>query len=62
MIYRIILKVSYYEVHFDFASAEEATKFAETALIHMVSSEDAKKASYILMKVIAPDFEESEDE
>lgn len=43
MIYRIVLKVGYYERYFDFVDGKEALAFAETILRRSVISEDCKK-------------------
>lgn len=60
--YRVILKVSYYEVWFDFDGVEQACQFTTNALAHMVSNEDSKKKAYIEVRIIDLDAEGEEDE
>lgn len=60
MKYRVVLKVSYNVAYFDFASAEDACKFAATAIEHSAPSEDQKKIPKINIEVVNP--EESEEE
>lgn len=62
MIYRVILRVGYYEAYFDFVEAVEAVSFAQNALVHMVPSEDTKKKYYVTMQIVNPELEESEDD
>lgn len=53
MIYRVIVKLSYYENWYDFHSIEEAGRFAETVLTHAVPNEDREKnPTYVTMKVM----------
>ena len=59
--YRVILKVSYNDAFFDFDCAEDACKFAITALEHSATSEDQKKVPKVTIEVINPN-PESEDE
>ena len=61
MKFRVVLKISYYEAHFDFDSADEATKFATTALTHGVATEDTKKPLVVQM-LIAENFKNGDDE
>lgn len=44
MIFRVILKIGYYENWFDFDNLEDAGIFAEAALSHCVPNEDRKTA------------------
>jgi len=62
VIYRVILKVGYCDAFFEFESVEDAAAFARVALKHMVSNEDTKKKSKIILEIISPIDEESEDE
>lgn len=53
MIYRVIMKVNFYERLFDFADMEEASIFATAILTHQIVSEDHKKVdTYVTIKVM----------
>lgn len=53
MIYRVVLKISYYENWYDFTSLAEAGAFAEAVLTHAVQNEDMEKTpTYVTMKVM----------
>lgn len=53
MIYRVMIKISYYERYFDFEEAQEAVSFAETILARSVISEDCKqKPTYVNISVM----------
>ena len=53
MIYRVILKVMYYEKWFDFDDVKKAAEFAQTILHYEVPSEDHKVvATEVIMKAI----------
>lgn len=55
MIYRVILKIGYYENWFDFDSVNEAAAFAKTILIYQTLNEDRKVLmSEVKMMVIDP--------
>ena len=61
--YRVILKVSYYEVWFEFENAVEAMNFATVALQSMVANDDInRKKTKITIQIINPDAEEEEEE
>ena len=62
LIYRVVLKVKYYEAHFDFETAEDAAAFARVALTHMVASEDTEKQTSIMMLISDANRKESEEE
>ena len=62
MIYRVIIKVGYYEAYFEFNESEKACEFATTALAHMTSNEDTKKKSSIALEIVDPALEESEED
>lgn len=53
MIYRVILKVGYYENWFDFDTIGDAGIFAKSVLMHNVPNEDRKtELLYVTIKVI----------
>lgn len=63
MIYRVILKIGYYENWFDFDNINEAAVFAKTVLIHQTVNEDRKVLrSEVVMKVIDPTKENNNEE
>lgn len=50
-IYRVVLRVSYCEVHFDFDCAEDAVKFCTVALEQMTDREDGKECTIVIKKI-----------
>lgn len=55
MIYRVIWKVWYSEAWFDFATIEEAGKFAEMALTHAVPTKEGEKNPvYATIEIVDP--------
>lgn len=60
--YRVIIKVGYQVVWFEFEQAAEAIAFASTALQTMVDSEDTKKKAKITIEIIDPNIEKEEDD
>lgn len=58
MIYRVIVRMSYYENWYDFGTMEDAGAFARTILTHAVPNEDMeKKPVYVtinVMKILDP--------
>ena len=53
MIYRVILKVGYYERWFDFNDRNEAGRFAETILNHDTPDEDhPDRDAYVTIRVM----------
>lgn len=62
MIYRVILKVSYYEAFYDFQDIQSAADFVVIALSHQTANEDTKKKRSISIVVIDPSIEEEKDE
>lgn len=50
-IYRVVLKLNYYEVHFDFEASEDAVRFCAEALEHMTDREDGKECSIAIKKI-----------
>lgn len=62
MIYRVILKVSYYEAFYDFQDIQSAADFVVLALSHQTTNEDTKKKRSISIVVIDPSIEEEEDD
>lgn len=63
MKYRVIIKASYVEVHFDFDNAEEAARFAITAIEHLTLREDGKDCFITFTKVdVVKEAEEEKKE
>ena len=62
VVYRVILKVSYHEAHFEFEDPTAAMSFAQTALMSMVSCEDTKKKLQINLQIVDVNAKESEEE
>ena len=62
MVYRVILKMGYYTSYFEFTESVEAVLFAQTALSHMVDSEDTKKKFMVMMEIVDPELEAKESE
>ena len=50
-IYRVILKINYYEVHFDFEASEDAVRFCAESLEHMTDREDGKECTIAIKKI-----------
>lgn len=50
-IYRVVLKLNYYEVYFDFESPEDAVAFCTQALVHMTDREDGKECTMVIKKI-----------
>lgn len=50
-IYRVVLSVSYYEVHFDFTDAGEAVNFCTVGLMKMTEREDGKDCHMVIKKI-----------
>ena len=57
IVFRVILKISYYQTWFEFDNPLDASKFAFDALSHMVSTEDQKKETSITIKIVDVDAE-----
>ena len=62
MKYRVVLKVGYTSAWFDFADAQTACNFAETALIHWINGEDDKKRNSVSLKIMNETETAEEDE
>lgn len=62
MKYRLILKVGYSEIWFEFDTITEAGAFAESILVHQVENEYTKKKSFITIQVVDGNNVESEEE
>ncbi len=63
MIYRVILKIGYYERHFEFTDADKAVNFGRTALTASVPGGDnSEKPVKITMEIVDKEREEQEDE
>lgn len=58
MIYRVILKIGYYENWFDFTTGEGAIEFASSALNHHSPNEDRSELLTIEMQIIKKEKEE----
>lgn len=56
-VYRITMKISYYEAEFEFDDEKEAIDFAKLALAHMITTEDCKERTYLNMTVVDIDKE-----
>lgn len=50
-IYRVVLKINYYEVHFDFKDSVAAVNFCAAALDHMTDREDGKECHMTVKKI-----------
>lgn len=59
---RLILKVGYNEIWFEFDTIAEAGEFAKSILVHQVENEDTKKKSFITIQVMDGNSVESEEE
>lgn len=53
MIFRVVIKVGYYETWYEFESMGEAGAFAQTVLTHQVDSEDTARSLSVRIDVIA---------
>ena len=63
MIYRVILKIGYYEGYFEFEDADEAVNFGKTALMASVPGGDNQnKLVRVTMEIVDKELEEREDE
>lgn len=66
-VYRVVLKVSYVQVHFDFNCADDAVRFCSNALRHMTDREDGKECTMVIKKInvqqeLEEEAKESEEE
>ena len=50
-IYRVVLRASYIEVHFDFDAVEDAVQFCTVALASMTDREDGKECTMVIKKI-----------
>lgn len=62
MVYRVIMKVSYMQAHFDFENGEDAMRFAIQAIEHSVPSEDVKKSVGVVVRKVDPTKDEEEED
>lgn len=62
IIYRVIIKISYYEARFEFAEIDQAAAFCKTILENMVDSEDEKKAAKVNLQIVDVEAEKKEIE
>lgn len=58
MIYRVILKIGYYENWFDFKTGEDAVEFACSALKHHSPNEDQHELLTIAVHIMKKEKEE----
>ena len=62
-IYRVVLSVSYIELHFDFDNPSSAIDFCATALEKMTDRKDSKNCSMVVKKInLEEENKESEEE
>lgn len=61
IMYRITIKISYYEAWFEFEDLNEAGEFAKTILSHQVENEDVKKKTHVNISVVAYEAEKEEE-
>ena len=61
-VYRVILKVGYYDTYFDFDCAKGATDFAAMALVHAVGNDRNDDDPKIAISIINVDAEGNEKE
>lgn len=62
MKYRVIIKINYYEVWYEFDKAEDSVNFAVQCLEHQVECEDTKRKSHIRIEVINPAIKAEDEE
>lgn len=62
IMYRVTIKISYYEAWFEFEDLNEAGEFAKTILAHQIENEDTKKKTQVNISVIAYGMMEGEEE
>lgn len=60
MIYRVILKIGYYENWFDFTTGDEAIEFASSALNHHSPNEDRSELLTIELQIMKKKEKEEE--
>lgn len=53
MIFRVVIKVGYYETWYEFESMSEAGTFAQTVLTHQADNEDTTRKLSVRIDVIA---------
>ena len=62
IVYRVSIKIGYYQADFEFENVEEAATFARAILEKQTDTEDAKKSAYVRMYVVDKVREAKEDE
>lgn len=63
IIYRIAIKISYYEALFEFEDLDDAGEFAKMILTHQVENDDTKKKTHVSIRtIVRGDKEEEVDE
>lgn len=61
IVYRVMLKIGYYERWFEFKDSLEAFSFAGTALNHSVKSEDNEKMVKVVVELVDQEQEDIRD-
>ena len=62
IIYRVMLRVSWYEAYFEFDNMDQACSFATTALQHNKGCDDTKKTVTVGVQVVDVDAERAAKE
>ncbi len=63
IIYRVAIKISYYEAWFEFEDLDDAGEFAKMILTHQVENDDTKKKTQVNIRaIVRGDKEEEADE
>ena len=57
MTWRVIIEFGYSEIHFDFATATEASDFAITAVEHISSGDDNRKGISVRLCIVREEKE-----
>ena len=61
IIYRVIIRINWYDAFFEFDDMEKACSFANSALTHMVDSKDTQRKSSITVLIVDVDKEAEEN-
>lgn len=63
IIYRVAIKISYYEAWFEFEDLDDAGAFAKMILTHQVENDETKKKTQVNIRaIVCGDKEEEVDE
>lgn len=63
IMYRVAIKISYYEAWFEFEDLDDAGEFAKMILTHQVENDDTKKKTQVNIRaIVSGDKEEETDE